>query len=109
FEEESDPLPVNIRAGMLYRAAADLNLVAEINEYLQDEKFYPSFGAEYWLRDAFALRGGYKFGYDTANLGAEAGLSLGFGIKVSGLGVDYAYLPFGELGNIHRFGFWMQF
>lgn len=109
FEEDSDPLPIDIRAGMLYRPSADLNLVAEVNEYLQDEKFYPSFGAEYWLREALALRGGYKFGYDTENLGAEVGLSLGFGIKVSGLGVDYAYLPFGELGNVHRFGFWLQF
>ena len=109
FEEESDPLPVNIRAGMLYRPSPRLNLVAEVNEYLQDEKFYPAFGAEYLLREALALRGGYKFGYDTDNLGAEAGLSLGFGIKVSGLGVDYAFLPFGDLGNVHRFGFWMQF
>lgn len=109
FEEESDPLPLNLRAGMLYRPSAGLNLVAEINEYLQDEKFYPAFGAEYWLRDALALRGGYKFGYDTSNLGTEVGLSLGFGIKVAGLGVDYAYLPFGDLGNVHRFGFWLQF
>lgn len=109
FDEESDPLPVDIRAGMLYRPSPELNLVAEVNEYLQDEKFYPSFGAEYWLREALALRGGYKFGYDTDNLGAEVGLSLGFGLKVAGLGVDYAYLPFGELGDVHRFGFWLQF
>jgi hypothetical protein len=109
FEDDSDPLPIDIRAGMLYRASPELNLVGEVNEYLQDEKFYPSFGAEYWLREALAIRGGYKFGYDTENLGSEVGLSLGFGIKVAGLGVDYAYLPFGELGNVHRFGFWLQF
>ncbi len=109
FEEESDPLPVNIRTGALYRASPQLNLAAEVSEYLQDEKFYPSVGAEYWFRKAFALRGGYKFGYDTDNLGAEVGLSLGFGVKVSGLGVDYAFLPFGDLGSVHRFGFWLQF
>jgi hypothetical protein len=109
FEDESDPLPLNLRAGALYKISPELNVAAEINEYLQDEKFYPSVGAEYWFRKAFALRGGYKFGYDTANLGSEVGLSLGFGIKVSGLGVDYAFLPFGDLGSIHRFGFWMQF
>ena len=109
FEEESDPLPVNLRAGGLYKASPELNVVAEVSEYFQDEKIYPSLGAEYWFRKAFALRGGYKFGYDTANLGTEVGLSLGFGVKVSGLGVDYAFLPFGDLGSIHRFGFWMQF
>jgi long-subunit fatty acid transport protein len=109
FDEESDPLPLNLRAGALYKVSPALNVTAEVNEYLQDEKFYPSVGAEYWFRKAFALRGGYKFGYDTANLGSEVGLSLGFGVKVSGLGVDYAFLPFGDLGNIHRFGFWLQF
>ncbi len=109
FEEESDPLPLNLRAGALYKASPDLNVTAEISEYLQDEKFYPSVGAEYWFRKAFALRGGYKFGYDTANLGAAVGLSLGFGVKVAGLGVDYAFLPFGDLGSVHRFGVWLQF
>lgn len=109
FVDESDPLPLNLRAGGLYKASDKFSLTAEISEYLQDEKFYPSVGAEYWFRNALALRGGYKFGYDTANLGAEVGLSLGFGVKVQGLGVDYAFLPFGDLGNIHRFGVWMQF
>ena len=109
FVDESDPLPLNIRAGALYKASEKLNIALEINEYLQDEKFYPSAGVEYWFRNALALRGGYKFGYDTANLGAEVGLSLGFGVKVQGLGVDYAFLPFGDLGNIHRFGVWVQF
>ncbi|MCG2726607.1 MAG: PorV/PorQ family protein [Elusimicrobia bacterium] len=109
YEEESDPLPLDLKVGMLYRSSNRLNLTAELNQYFIDEKFYPSFGGEYWFRDAFALRGGYKFGYDTGNLGKEVGLSLGFGIKVSDLGVDYAYLPFGDLGNIHRFGFWLQF
>ena len=109
FVDESDPLPLNLRAGALYKASEKFNLAVEINEYLQDEKFYPSVGAEYWFRNALALRGGYKFGYDTSNLGNVVGLSLGFGIKVQGLGIDYAFLPFGDLGNIHRFGVWMQF
>jgi len=109
FVDESDPLPLNLRAGALFKATEKLNVALEINEYLQDEKFYPSAGVEYWFRDALALRAGYKFGYDTSNLGSTVGLSLGFGVKVQGLGVDYAFLPFGDLGSIHRFGVWMQF
>jgi len=109
FDEVADPLPVCLKAGLLYKPTDKLNITGEVSEYLQDEKFYPAVGAEYWFRKAFALRGGYKYGYDTANLGAEVGLSLGFGVKVAGLGVDYAFLPFGDLGSVHRFGFWLQF
>ena len=88
FEDDADPLPVCLRAGILYKAVENLNVAAEISEYLQDEKFYPAVGAEYWLRKAFALRAGYKFGYDTANHGSVVGLSVGFGVKAAGLGVD---------------------
>ncbi|MDD2805970.1 MAG: PorV/PorQ family protein [Elusimicrobiales bacterium] len=109
FVDESDPLPLVIRTGGYYAVSERFKVAGELAGWLQDEKFYPSLGGEYWFRDALALRGGYKFGYDTANLGAEVGLSLGFGVKVQGLGVDYAFLPFGDLGSIHRFGVWMQF
>ncbi len=109
FEEEADPLPVCLRAGLLYKASKAQNVSGEVSEYLLDEKIYPAVGAEYWVRPSFALRGGYKFGYDTANLGSEAGLSLGFGVKVAGLDVDYAFLPFGDLGSVHRFGFRIGF
>lgn len=109
FKDERDPLPLNLKAGLAYRPVNRFVVAAELNEYLIDQKFYASLGGEYWLRDAFALRGGYRFGYDTSNLGAAAGLSAGFGLKVAGLGVDYAFLPFGDLGNTHRFGFWIQF
>lgn len=109
FEDDSDPLPINLKVGALYKPNPKLNLAAELTQYFMDEKFYPALGAEYWFRDAFALRGGYKFGYDTSNLGNTVGLSLGFGLKTAGIGLDYAYLPFGDLGNVHRFGFWIQF
>ena len=75
FDEESDPLPLCLRTGMLYKASDDLNISAEVSEYLQDEKFYPAVGAEYWFRRSFALRAGYKYGYDTENL---FGLWMGF-------------------------------
>lgn len=109
YDGDSDNIPLNIKAGMSYKWREKTTFLAEISEYIYDEKFYPSFGVEYTLRDGFYLRGGYKFGYDTSNLGSLVGLSTGFGIKVSGIGFNYAYLPFGDLGNIHRFDFQMKF
>lgn len=109
FDEKADPLPLDLRAGAAFTPAKNLTLGLTLDEYLVDRKFYAAVGAEYWLRGAFALRGGYRYGLDTGNLGGMAGLSLGLGIKVQGLGLDYAYVPFGDLGDTHRFGFWIQF
>lgn len=58
-------------------------------------------GAEYWLFNTFALRGGYKFNYD------QEGLSAGIGIKrgISGFNVkfDYSFTDMGSyLGSVHR-------
>ncbi len=109
FKEEGDPLPLNLKVAAAYSLDKKMTIVAGLSEYFIDEKFYASVGGEYWLRNAFAFRGGYCFGYDTSNLGGAAGLSAGFGMKVAGIGIDYAFLPFGDLGNTHRFGFWIQF
>jgi hypothetical protein len=51
------------------------------------------------------LRAGYRFGYDTASLGGTVGLSAGFGFKIWDVDMDYAFVPFGELGDTHRVSF----
>jgi hypothetical protein len=60
-------------------------------------------GAEVnWERRAF-LRCGYRYRLEGTELGILAGASLGVGFKAGPLSADYAYLPFGELGDTHRF------
>lgn len=59
-------------------------------------------GAEYWIADLLALRGGYKVNY------TDEGIAGGFGLKknVGGLDlrIDYSYTDMGTfLGNVHRF------
>lgn len=109
YEDESDNIPLNLRAGFLYKYKVKTNLSAEIQEYLYDEKFYPSLAIEHYFREGFALRAGYKFGYDRDNLGGWVGFTCGFGINVSGIGFNYAYVPFGDLGNVNRFDFQIKF
>jgi hypothetical protein len=56
-------------------------------------------GAEVWVHDAIALRGGAKLNYDE-----ELG-TLGFGVKFREYEFDYAFVPFSdtsELGDTHR-------
>lgn len=50
-------------------------------------------GAEYWLAEIFALRGGYNSLYK---------FTFGVGIKLQNLTADYAYVPVGDLGVTHR-------
>ena len=109
FVEEGDPLPISFRLGCAYTPTDSFLLAAQVEQYFIDKKFYPALGLEYWLAKMLALRGGYKFGYDTENLGAKAGLSLGAGIKASSVGLDYAFMPYGELGDTHRASFWIKF
>ena len=39
--------------------------------------------------------------YDIYDMGS--GLTAGFGFRISSLNVDYAFVPYGDLGNAHRF------
>ncbi len=103
YDKKEDPLPLGVRAGAAYRTPLEgLSGALDLNHYIVDEILYASLGAEYWIAETFALRAGYKYGYDTNVLGAVAGLGTGIGFRRSGLGLDYAYAPMGELGNTHR-------
>ena len=53
-------------------------------------------GVEYGLLDALWLRGGYMTSND------ESGVSFGVGVNYSGVGLDYAYTPFGVFDKVQR-------
>ncbi len=105
FNEVTDPLPLDLKLAVTYRPSDTLTVGSEIDEYFIDNKFYAGLGGEYWAAKQFALRGGYRFGYDTESLGSTAGLSFGVGFRIWSVGMDYAFVPFGELGDTHRISF----
>ena len=49
-----------------------------------------------------ALRGGYNSFIQTGGVEGFRGLSFGFGVKLMNFSVDYAFVPFGILGDSHR-------
>jgi hypothetical protein len=67
------------------------------NDYAQQEHL----GIEYEFAGAFALRGGYKFNYDSEGLTAGLGIKQAIGsVKFS---FDYSYGSVGNyLGDVHR-------
>ncbi|OGS43922.1 MAG: hypothetical protein A2539_03545 [Elusimicrobia bacterium RIFOXYD2_FULL_34_15] len=105
FINDTDPLPLDIKIGSAYKVLKDLTFACDLDEYVIDKKLYASIGAEYWIKDIMALRSGYKFGYDTESLGNIVGLGVGAGFRIWGLSLDYAFVPFGDLGDTHRISF----
>jgi hypothetical protein len=53
-------------------------------------------GMEYGLLNSMWLRGGYITSND------ESGFSFGVGVNYSGVGLDYAYTPFGVFDKVQR-------
>ncbi|HDQ25845.1 MAG TPA: PorV/PorQ family protein [bacterium] len=72
-----------------------LLISAQIILQLDYDNLY-SLGAEYLIYDMVALRFGYK-------LGAFDQPSFGAGVKWKGIGFDYAFIRYEELGMTHRF------
>ncbi len=70
-------------------------------------------GAEYWWLSVTALRAGYRFTYPSNELGGLSGLTLGLGVRGRGFqvdyGFDYAYAPYGDLGDASRFSLLVAF
>lgn len=98
-------LPRTFRFGVSRELIKDFAAGADIVNYI-DSGSHLALGAEYKLSiredgaQAIFIRAGYTSGRDK-NTGT--GISGGFGFMTSDLHIDYAFTPFGDLGNIHRF------
>ncbi|MBU1262229.1 PorV/PorQ family protein [bacterium] len=98
YEEEGDPLPLNIKLGTAYRFN-NLLLALDINKPIENKLRF-NIGGEYWIAKIMALRAGYKFKQEGS--GSDTGLTAGIGFKISNYRFDYAYVPYGNLDNTHQ-------
>jgi hypothetical protein len=110
-------LPIMFKIGFSYTGIRNMMLNLD---YMQPIETYGifAFGMEYWYRDLFVVRLGYRFqGKFDLNEWYEnysgpdimAGLVLGAGIKIDMYSLDYAYRQFGVLENTHRVGLTIRF
>ncbi len=115
FQRENFQLPLTFRIGLSMNA---MDLISEskdadpllVSVDAINSRDYPetvNLGAEYVFLKTFALRTGYMIGYDEK--GFTAGLGVQQTIEGIGLGVDYAYTPFGVFGNVNRFALQVYF
>jgi long-subunit fatty acid transport protein len=95
--QESYSLPLQARLGWRY----DYSIVGVTQDFILSETEKPGIaaGAECRPVQVFALRLGYRTGSDYDGF---SGLRAGLGISWQGIGVDYAFSPYGKLGASHR-------
>jgi len=107
FEEEGDPLPFTIRVGSSYEMSfgkEHVLTVAAEGVKPNDSDFRGNVGAEYWYKEIFALRSGYKIGYDLD------GFTVGVGFNWRGFGFDYGWgMMATKMGDNHRISLTMRF
>ena len=107
FEEEGDSLPLTVRAGASYqmdfKQEHRLTISGEAVKP-NDNDFRGNSGVEYWYREIFALRVGYKIGYDLDSF------TCGVGFVWKNYQLDYGWgLSGTKMGDNHRFSLTARF
>lgn len=99
FINKRENLPIIYKAGISYKMLDEkLILAADLNKPA-DNNCQINLGTEYLITPDLALRCGYTSKNDLDN-----GFSFGTGFKFNTFQqFDYAYIPYGNLGDSHRF------
>ena len=116
FIEEGFQLPLTFQFGLSMNLLDLTSIKKEDHQFLltidaEHPRDYPErvkVGGEYVFMDLLALRAGFVSHADQQKFSYGVGLSKFLGGV--GLGVDYAFTPFGIFGDVHRFTFqftWM--
>lgn len=107
---EDYPLPLHFQVGLSMTVVtldeASLLLAADVT-HPNDNDERLNAGMEVRFQEYLALRGGYRFGYDTEGLTVGAGVAMPLGD--SRLLFDYAYAVHDLLPDIHRVSLGMRF
>lgn len=112
FVSEGDPLPLTVKVGGKHKipmkeAGAGLeqciNTLLDVN-YVNDSGVSVNGGVEYCRGINADLNGAVRAGYKTSGTKglSGAGASFGFGLGFKAWTLDYAYAPYGDLGNTSR-------
>jgi hypothetical protein len=109
YEEEGFQLPLTFKIGVSMDAFDLLLAGQENHDFLvtvdavhpRDYSEQLNLGGEYLFMNTFALRAGYSTPGDEHGFSAGAGLQQT--LKNYRLAIDYAYTPYGVLGDVNRF------
>lgn len=97
FFNDREELPLTFQGGAAFETPIEGFRVALDLDKVKDQSVAVKFGSEYDIREMFRIRLGYNSAID-----ADNGLTAGFGISYGDFSIDYAYIPFGDIGRSHR-------
>lgn len=112
FITDEFALPVTYRAGIAYQIEDRFRFSLDVKK-VKGERLNLCAGIESWFGKLFALRfsgvtqGDNKLGKFR---GLPTGIAVGCGFNITNsVALDYAYVPYGDLGDTHRISMSMKF
>ena len=110
YVSDQEPLPFNIKVGGAYKIKSNWLGAIDVNAPIDGPIYYGA-GTEYIqrLKDNLVISG--RAGYNTRNIntGGLNGFTVGLGIKYLDYAIDYAFVPYGDLGNTNRISLTVAF
>ena len=107
FYSAACPMPVNYKIGTSFKPFGSGFLVAVDFDIPVDNYASLNAGCEYRINQFFTLRAGYR--EKPAEKDLDEGVRCGIGFESDRVNVDYAYAPYGFIGEAHRFGLSYRF
>lgn len=106
YVEEENPLPQTYKVGTRTYISANTFWALDIVKQ-RDRKLYYNFGIEYGKKIGVMedKKVAVRTGYSTKTAGdieGLSGLAVGFGLGLEKFDFDYAWTPYGDLGQTHR-------
>ena len=104
FGSGADPLPLGAALGMAYSFLPGLKADVDLVKY-RDTDLIIAGGGEYSRGFKNDLSAAMRLGYTTHNRDVDGlkGIAAGAGLRYSKVAFDFAWVPFGDLGNTFRY------
>lgn len=96
FVSAEADLPLVMKVGMAYRITQDGHLTIDLDAPKEQNKVGLNLGFEQWF-GILSVRLGYR-----GLSGVSSNIMGGIGLKATDFQLDYAYVPYGDLGGTHR-------
>jgi hypothetical protein len=117
FVDQAFPLPQALRGGVSYDAEPmPVRFSAEAESLKGESGATFRMGMEYSAGKMLALRGGYlsrsgatQSALTNKGTAGFVGMTGGFGLRAGAYALDYAFVPYGELGSSHKMSFSVRF